>query len=214
MALTINEIFYSIQGESTWAGLPFVFIRLTGCNLRCRYCDTQYAYTQGTVWSLDKILAHVTQLRCQCIAITGGEPLLQTDTPLLVQQLIESGFMVTMETNGSQDVGGLDPRCIKVLDVKCPSSGMMAHNFRDNLKRITRQDQVKFVIADRADFEFACKTSEHILETLSAQQILFSPVYGVLAADELAQWMLDGHIQARLQIQLHKYLWPHVDRGR
>lgn len=214
MALTINEIFYSIQGESTWAGLPFVFIRLTGCNLRCRYCDTQYAYTQGTVWTIDKILAHVAKLRCRHIAVTGGEPLLQTDTPLLIEQLLESGFTTTIETNGSQDVGVLDPRCIKVVDVKCPSSEMMAKNDWNNFKQITRHDQVKFVIADRIDFEFACKTLETISETLPIQQILFSPVHGVLAADELAQWMLDSHIQARLQIQLHKYLWPHVDRGR
>ncbi len=213
MALRINEIFHSIQGESTSAGLPFVFVRLTGCNLRCRYCDTQYAYDEGEWLEGSAILSRISHFKCRRVTITGGEPLLQDETPGLVTQLINKGYHVSMETNGSLDISVLDSRCTKVVDVKCPSSGMQAHNLISNTERVGINDQLKFVIADRADFEFASCTVEGIEHPLPAGNILFSPAHGRLAAEQLAEWMLEDGSNARLQIQLHKYLWPDIERG-
>jgi len=149
MALRINEIFYSIQGESTAVGLPFVFVRLTGCNLRCHYCDTRYAYDEGQWLENDTILERVSRFACPRVAVTGGEPLLQDQTPILIADMLARGYDVSMETNGSLDISVLDPRCTIVMDIKCPSSGMHAHNRLPNLKRLGFKDQVKFVIADR-----------------------------------------------------------------
>jgi 7-carboxy-7-deazaguanine synthase len=213
MALIINEIFYSIQGESSWMGLPFVFVRLTGCNLRCRYCDTVYAYDEGSSWEIDAVLEHVKRLRCPRILLTGGEPLLQAQTPALVERLIDRGYMVGMETNGSLDIGRVERRCIKIMDLKGPSSGMQNQNRWENLELLGPADQVKIVIADRTDFDFALQAAAELNSHLPAGNILFSPVHGKLPADRLAGWMLDDHVDARLQIQLHRYLWPQTDRG-
>lgn len=213
MALIVNEIFHSIQGESSLAGLPFVFVRLTGCNLRCRDCDTRYAYGEGTPWSVERIVDHVTRFSCRRITVTGGEPLTQATTPQLIARLLDEDWLVTLETNGSMDVAPVDPRCIKIIDVKCPSSGMQDRNRWDNLKQLNPQDQIKFVIADRSDFDFACKKVAAVGDRISASQILFSPVHGILPPEQLADWMLETHIEARLQIQLHKYLWPDIQRG-
>lgn len=213
MPLSVNEIFYSIQGESIWTGLPCGFVRLSQCNLRCRYCDTQYAYEPGQDMKIEDILKHLRRFNCAYVTITGGEPLLQRDTPALVKLLIEEGFKVSMETNGSQDIGSVDSRCIKVVDLKCPSSGMQAHNRMENLDRLGPLDQIKFVISDHTDFQFAHKTAQQLSSRIQAGHILFSPVYNLLPAADLAQWMLQEHTHGRLQIQLHKYLWPESERG-
>lgn len=213
MHLTINEIFCSIQGESTWAGLPCAFVRLTGCNLRCHYCDTQYAYDEGQQWSVEAIIERLARLRWKRICITGGEPLMQADAPALINQLLDSGYDVSLETNGSLDISAVDPRCVKIMDLKCPSSGMQRHNRIENLNHLGRDDQVKFVIADSNDYQFAITVADRLDPSLSDGRILFSPAHGILTAKQLGQWMLDGHSQARLQIQLHKVLWPNTDRG-
>jgi len=213
MSLMLNEIFYSIQGESTWAGLPFVFIRLSGCNLRCRYCDTRYAYDEGSPWELEAVVKQVARFQCRRITVTGGEPLLQEKTPALVTRLIDQGYRVTLETNGSLDIGRVEERCIKVMDIKSPSSGMQAHNRWANLELLSRQDEVKFVLADRDDFEFACEKTALLGKRIPAGHTLFSPAHGVLPPEQLARWMLEVRVAARLQIQLHKYIWPQVSRG-
>ncbi len=213
MALIVNEIFHSLQGESTLTGLPFVFIRLTGCNLRCRYCDTTYAYEQGEPRRIDEILTCVASFPARRVTITGGEPLLQAQTPDLVRTLIDRGYLVSVETNGSMDIDLLDRRCIRVMDLKCPTSGMQGHNRMENIDTLTAGDQVKFVLADRTDFDFALSILPALLETLDPGNVLFSTVHDVLTPRQLALWMLDAGVEARLQIQLHKYLWPDKERG-
>jgi 7-carboxy-7-deazaguanine synthase len=213
MTLLVNEIFYSIQGESTWSGLPCGFVRLSGCNLRCRYCDTQYAYEPGDLFKVRDIVQKLNRFDCSHVTITGGEPLLQEDTPMLVTGLLQNGFKVSMETNGSQDIGIADPRCIRIMDLKCPSSGMQAYNRMENLKLLSPRDQVKFVIADRQDYQFALMMAKRLADHIQPGNLLFSPVHGLLPAADLAQWMLQDHVRARLQIQLHKYLWPDQERG-
>lgn len=213
MILKINEIFCSIQGESTWTGLPCTFVRLSGCNLRCVYCDTQYAYEEGRQWSRSELLMRLADYRWKRVCITGGEPLLQEGTPALITHLLDNGYQVSLETNGSFDISKVDPRCMKIVDIKCPSSGMQHHNWFENLNLLNSMDQVKFVIANPTDFQYACNTAKMVVQRISADRILFSPAHGQLNPDQLASWMLDGHIDARLQIQLHKCLWPNKDRG-
>jgi 7-carboxy-7-deazaguanine synthase len=213
MPLIVNEIFYSIQGESVHAGLPCVFIRLTGCNLRCRYCDTRYAFDQGRTRSVEQIMERAASFGCRLVEITGGEPLIQDRTPALVDALIAGGFDVLMETNGSLDIDRVDRRCSRIMDVKCPSSGEASRNDPRNLNRLTANDQVKFVIGDRDDFRFAADMLDHLPDVLPADRILFSCVADGLPIERLARWMLDKRIRARLQIQLHKVIWPDRDRG-
>jgi 7-carboxy-7-deazaguanine synthase len=214
LSLKVNEIFYSIQGESTYAGRPCVFIRLTGCNLRCSYCDTRYAYEEGLDMELPLILDQVFSCRCPLVEITGGEPLIQADTPPLIRRLLEKNFTVLLETNGSQNIQRVDDRCIKIVDLKCPSSGMEKRNDLENLGRLSSNDELKFVIGDRPDFEFA----RHILDEhrkLFPKQtpVHFSPVFGELEPKRLAQWILDERLEVRLQLPLHKLLWDPNQRG-
>ncbi|PWB47268.1 MAG: 7-carboxy-7-deazaguanine synthase [Candidatus Methylomirabilota bacterium] len=212
MSLFVNEIFYSIQGESTYAGRPCVFVRLTGCNLRCRWCDTTYAYHKGEQRSIEQILARVRTYKCPLVEITGGEPLLQEGVYPLVDRLVCEGFEVLVETGGSLSVERLDPRAVKILDLKAPGSGMDPHNNLENLRYLTRKDQIKFVVADRRDYEWARQvTAEHALPEKT--QVLFSAVLGELHPRELAEWILADGLDARLQIQLHKYLWDPDRRG-
>lgn len=213
MALLVTEIFYSLQGESIWSGLPCALIRLSGCNLRCHYCDTPYAYAPGQPMTVKAIIDRVGRYRCPRLTITGGEPLLQEETPTLVSMLIDEGYRVSVETNGSLDIGLLDDRCIKIVDIKCPSSGMQDHNRMENLRLLGPEDQIKFVIADRRDFDFSSAIAEEISSDVEADRIWFSPVYGLLPADRLAEWMLDAGTHGRLQLQIHKILWPDKDRG-
>lgn len=213
MNLRINEIFYSIQGESVHAGLPCVFVRLTGCNLRCTYCDTQYAFDEGRFMSVADILRQVGQFGCGLVEITGGEPLFQSHTPALAGKLLESGYQVLVETNGSLDIDRVDRRCSRIMDVKCPSSGQQSRNDSANLNRITPNDQVKFVIADRDDFSFAEQMVSRLPASLPPDRVLYSAVSGRLPPHQLARWMLDARTRARLQLQLHRLIWPDQDRG-
>jgi 7-carboxy-7-deazaguanine synthase len=213
MNLTVNEIFYSIQGESVHAGLPCTFVRLTGCNLRCRYCDTRYAFDNGEDMAVGQIMDRVASFGCNLVEITGGEPLLQNGTPELATALLAKGYEVLVETNGSLNIDRIDRRCSRIMDIKCPSSGETAQNDPDNRHRITPNDQIKFVIGDQTDFQFAVETITQLPDTLPRDRILFSPVAERLPPDRLARWMLDVHVRARMQIQLHKVIWPKRDRG-
>jgi len=213
MNLTVNEIFYSIQGESVHAGLPCVFVRLTGCNLRCRYCDTCYAFNEGSAMTVRQIVDRVASFGCGLVEITGGEPLLQDRAPELASALLAKGHEVLVETNGSFDIDRLDRRCSRIMDIKCPSSGEASRNDPDNLNRLTANDQVKFVIGDRTDFRFAVEMLDRVPDALPRDRILFSHVAVRLPPDCLARWMLDARIRARMQIQLHRVIWPERDRG-
>jgi 7-carboxy-7-deazaguanine synthase len=211
--MRVNEIFYSIQGESTFAGLPCAFIRLTACNLRCSYCDTEYAFYEGREMSLGEILAAIEGYPTRLALLTGGEPMLQEGVPLLFRSLLERGYTVTVETGGQVWLREVDPRVHKIVDLKCPSSGMSARNDYRNIDCLTPVDEVKFVVGDRADFDWACgKIAEYDLAR-RAGTVLVSPVYGKLAYDRLARWVLDSGLPIRLQLQLHKVIWPGVERG-
>ncbi len=212
--LKVNEIFYSIQGESSYAGRPCVFVRLTGCNLRCSYCDTRYAYDEGEDLELGDIIDRITSPRCALVEITGGEPLMQKDTPLLIRKLLDMGFEVLLETNGSMDISAIDDRCVKIVDIKCPSSGEAAKNELANLKRLQTKDEIKFAIGSREDYDYA----KNILSFINSaneniKPPLFSPVYGKINPELLARWILADHLNVRVQIQLHKVIWGSETRG-
>jgi 7-carboxy-7-deazaguanine synthase len=211
--LKINEIFYSIQGESLHAGLACVFIRLTGCNLRCIWCDTRYAYTEGLDMTIGDILDAISVYPCRLIGVTGGEPLVQAETPELIHCLLAQGYTVLMETNGSLDIDRVDRRCVRIIDVKCPSSGQDRHNDLSNLNRVSELDQLKFVIASRADYEFARDVIENKPAWMRDDHILFSPANSLLNPEYLAKWILDDGLGIRFHLQLHKIIWPGVDRG-
>ncbi len=201
----ITEIFHSLQGESTFAGLPCVFVRLTGCNLRCTWCDTAYAFHGGTEMSLEDILVEVSRHPCRRVEITGGEPLLQKDVLPLMRRLCDLGYAVLLETSGSIDVSGVDDRVIRILDVKCPGSGESAGNLWENFAHLSPRDQIKFVIRDRPDFDWACAVVRE-RDLTAKHPVLFSPVHGEMDPHALARWILETGLDARLQIQLHKML--------
>jgi 7-carboxy-7-deazaguanine synthase len=214
MPLKNNEIFYSIQGESLYAGLPCVFIRLTGCNLRCAYCDTRYAYADGTGMTIPDILRQVEGYPAAAIVeITGGEPLLQDETPALVDRLLDQGRTVLMETNGSLDISRIDSRCVRIMDIKCPSSLMEFYNDPNNLLRLTPHDQIKFIIGTPGDYTFALNVIKKLPPDFPLSGVLFSPAFGSVSPDLLARWILRDGIGIRLHLQLHKLIWPNVDRG-
>ena len=204
--LKITEIFYSLQGETRTVGLPTVFVRLTGCPLRCGYCDTAYAFTGGQWIDMADILSQVASYGGRYVTVTGGEPLAQKPCLELLTALCDAGYEVSLETSGALDVAGVDKRVVKVVDLKTPGSGEVTKNLFDNISHLLPHDQVKFVICDRKDYEW----SKDILEQyqLSGRcQILFSPSSQEQKAGELADWIIDDRLQVRLQIQLHKYLW-------
>lgn len=213
MTLLVNEIFYSIQGESTHSGRPCIFVRLTGCNLRCSYCDTRYAYEEGVNMELTEIINRIAAHRCRLVEITGGEPLLQSQTPILIYKLLENGYEVMLETNGSLDISRVDRRCIKIVDIKCPTSGESDKNDMENLKRLRPKDQVKFVIENRIDYEYAKETIDSNCPDLPEEQILFSPVSEGIAPSQLAKWILEDNLNVRLHLQIHKIIWPDRKRG-
>jgi 7-carboxy-7-deazaguanine synthase len=211
--LTLNEIFHSIQGESTHSGRPCVFVRLTACDLRCSWCDTPYAFTEGTKVSVDDVVARVEAYGCELVEITGGEPLLQPDVYPLMRRLLDSGRTVMVETGGHRSIKDVPPEVVRIVDVKCPGSGESAKNHWENLDLVTSRDEVKFVIRDRADYEFARGVvARHSLAGRTAA-VLFSPVHGVLPSRELAAWILADRLPVRLQIQAHKYIWDANTRG-
>lgn len=212
MNLKINEIYHSIQGESSFAGLPCVFIRTTGCSLRCRWCDTDYAFQGGEVRSIASILDEVKNYHCQLVELTGGEPLDQKGSIDLLKALCDTGYTVLMETGGHLSLENVDSRVHCIMDVKCPSSKMSKLNRLENLKRITKKDEVKFVIADRNDYEWAIqKVDEYHLSEVSNP--IFSPVYEELSPMVLAQWILEDQKPIRFQIQQHKYIWGKDTKG-
>lgn len=204
--LRITEIFHSLQGESTLTGLPTVFVRLTGCPLRCGYCDTEYAFNGGEKREIDAIIAEIAGYGCNRVCVTGGEPLAQPECITLLTRLCDAGFEVSIETSGALDVSAVDPRVIKVMDLKTPGSGEMARNRYENLFFLDSKDQVKFVVLDRKDYDWAkLKIAEHKLA--EKVHVLLSPGYEELPAATLAQWILDDRLDVRMQIQLHKALW-------
>jgi 7-carboxy-7-deazaguanine synthase len=212
--LRVSEIFLSIQGESTYAGLPCIFTRLAGCNLRCKWCDTVYAQNaeQGEEYSLDRIIQEVKKFQCKLIEITGGEPLLQKETPEFINELLKLGYEALLETNGNVSLKKVDSRVTKIVDVKCPSSGHDGSFLMENLKFITLKDEVKFVIADRKDYEFARDFLERCIKD-ETTNILFAPVYPDASPQELAKWILADGLKVRLQLQLHKLIWGE-EKGR
>lgn len=211
--MSINEIFYSIQGESTYAGKPCVFVRLAGCDLRCSWCDTSYAFSDGHKMSIEDVLQRVDEYGSPLVEVTGGEPLLQEDVYALMDRLLEGGRTVLLETGGQIDVSRVPGAVIKVMDVKCPASGESDKVEWANIDRLGPRDQVKFVIQDRADYEFARETlTRHALDRRCAA-VLFSPVHGVLNPRDLSEWILEDRLAVRLQIQLHKHIWGANVRG-
>lgn len=214
VVLKVNEIFYSIQGESSYAGRPCVFIRLTGCNLRCAYCDTRYAYYDGEKLGTDEIIGRVASYRCSLVEITGGEPLIQEETPSLVHRLLEDAYEVLMETNGSQDISRVHKDCVKILDIKCPSSGEEAKNDLENLTRLTLRDEIKFVIGCREDYEFAKGILNLAdMSCFRTNPVHFSPVFGKMDPRILVEWILEDHLNVRFHLQLHKMIWHPEQRG-
>jgi 7-carboxy-7-deazaguanine synthase len=210
--LKVNEIFLSIQGESSWAGLACAFVRLTGCPLRCRWCDTAYAYEQGRETPLAEVVARVQALGSGLVEVTGGEPLAQAATPALVRALLEAGRTVLVETSGALDIGALDRRARVIMDVKCPSSGMGGRMHWPNLGKLRPHDEVKFVLADRADYEYArAVVTERGLAGRAG--LLLSPVMGMIEPRQVVEWMLADRLPARFQLQMHKYIWPPEARG-
>jgi 7-carboxy-7-deazaguanine synthase len=205
-SLRISEIFYSLQGEANTVGIPTVFIRLTGCPLRCGYCDTAYAFTGGKKMSLADIIADVEQYGCQYITVTGGEPLAQPACLELLRQLADKNYKVSLETSGALDVSTVDPRVVKVMDIKTPSSGEADKNLYDNIDHLTAQDQVKFVIGSDEDYQWS-KAILKQYDLLNRCEILFSPVMGQQPPTELAEKILHDRLAVRFQIQLHKLLW-------
>ncbi|MCZ7644847.1 MAG: radical SAM protein [Planctomycetota bacterium] len=214
--MLINEIFHSIQGESSWAGVPMVFVRLTGCPLRCVWCDTEYAFHEGQALELGEILARVAAFGCKHVEVTGGEPLAQQGCYELLARLADAGHTVLLETAGSHDLAPVDPRVHTIMDLKCPGSGEERRNRWANLAHLKpARDELKFVIADRADYEWAkARIAEYDLGA-RAKAILFSPVFGKLEYEALARWILDDRLPppARFQAQLHKHIWHPATRG-
>lgn len=205
-ALRITEIFLSLQGESTTVGLPTVFVRLTGCPLRCQYCDTEYAFTGGEWKSLSEIIEQVASYNVQHVTVTGGEPLAQRGCLDLLTQLCDAGFQVSLETSGALSVEEVDPRVVKVMDIKTPGSGEVERNSFENLNFITSQDQIKFVICNRLDYEWAKKLIEKHQITEKCE-VLMSPSYSQLEGRQLADWIVEDKLPVRFQLQLHKILW-------
>ena len=204
--LRITEIFRSLQGESRSVGLPTVFVRLTGCPLRCGYCDTTYAFKGGEWQSIDQVLARVAAMQTRHVTVTGGEPLAQEGTPALLAALCDAGHRVSLETSGAQDICALDPRVIRVMDLKTPGSGEQAKNRLQNIDCLRPEDQVKFVVCDEADYLWAREMIEQY--QLSGRcEVLLSPVHGRQDPTELAEWLLRDGLEARFQLQLHKLLW-------
>jgi 7-carboxy-7-deazaguanine synthase len=204
--LRITEIFHSLQGESRTVGLPTVFVRLTGCPLRCGYCDTEYAFKGGEWLEIDAILAQVAEYGARYVTVTGGEPLAQQDCLELLTRLCDAGYEVSLETSGALDVSGVDPRVVKVMDLKTPASGEADKNLYANLDQLTPRDQLKFVICDRADYEWA-KAQIAAHDLAGRCELLFSPSHRQLNPTELAEWILADRLPVRFQLQLHKYLW-------
>ena len=211
--LTINEIFHSVQGESTYAGRPCVFVRLTACDLRCSWCDTPYAFHEGRKRSLEDVLREVEGYECPLVEVTGGEPLLQEAVYRLMESLVEMGKTVLLETGGHRSTSRVPVDVVTILDVKCPGSGESHRNCWENLAKLRAHDEVKFVVKDRADYEYARNVIEERALPGRVAAIHFSPVHGVLDPKSLSEWVLADRLPVRVQLQLHKYIWSPDTRG-
>lgn len=210
--LKVNEIYYSIQGESSKAGLPCVFVRLTYCNLRCTYCDTEYSFYDGSDKTIDEIIDEVRKYNCNLVEITGGEPLVQNESIDLMHALCEGGFDVMLETGGSLPINSIDKRVMIIMDLKCPSSKMMKKNLYENIEYIKKSDEIKFVIGSREDYDWSKEIIEkyHLIQKCS---VLFSVVFGKLEPVELVNWILEDRINVRYQLQMHKVIWNPETKG-
>lgn len=211
--LTVNEIFHSIQGESSRAGRLCVFVRLTACDLRCSWCDTSYAFSEGRKMAVEEVLREVARYDCPLVEITGGEPLLQEGVYELMDRLLADGRTVLLETGGHRSIARVPAPVVRIVDVKCPASGESGRNDWCNLDRLAPHDEVKFVVQDRDDYEFARDVIARYDLASRCEAVLLSPVHGVLEPRALAEWMLADRLPARLQLQLHKYIWPTAARG-
>jgi 7-carboxy-7-deazaguanine synthase len=206
MSLRIFEIFHSLQGESSRVGLPTVFVRLTGCPLRCGYCDTEYAFHGGATQSFEEILATVASYQAQYVCVTGGEPLAQKGCHELLKMLCDAGYQVSIETSGAMDISQVDQRVSVIMDIKTPGSGEESKNLWSNIAALSAKDEVKFVMVDRADYDWAKQILSQY-DLTSKCPVLFSPVYKTLPSADLAAWVLEDHLPVRMQVQLHKILW-------
>ena len=210
--MQVSEIFHSIQGETSYAGRPCAVVRLAGCNLDCSYCDTRYAREGGTTVSIDEIVRQVAERSVRLVMVTGGEPLVQDETPELVERFLSSGYTVLVETNGSLDIGVIPEEAVRIVDMKCPGSGMADRMLMANLEKVRERDEVKFVVSSREDYAWAKELAlNHSLGQRTT--VLFSPTHGVLEPSRLADWILADHLDCVLQLQLHKIIWPEKQRG-
>ena len=210
--LKVNEIYYSVQGESTYTGLPCVFVRLTYCNLRCTYCDTEYAFHEGKDQSIKEIIKKVRKYKCNLVEVTGGEPLMQKESYLLLHQLCEDGFEVLLETGGSLPIQDVDKRVRIIMDLKCPSSGMVKKNLYDNLNYLKKTDELKFVVGNKEDYNW-CKKTIKKYSMIDKHEILFSNVFNELKPEKLVNWILHDNLKVRFQLQAHKYIWDPKTKG-
>jgi 7-carboxy-7-deazaguanine synthase len=211
--LTINEVYLSIQGESTWAGWPCVFVRLTFCDLRCSYCDTEYAFYEGKKQTLPEIKAAVTAFNCSLVEITGGEPLLQKNVLPLMANLADAGHTVLLETSGAHDISVVDARVHRIMDLKTPGSGECERNLFSNIEHLTTRDEVKFVIGSREDYEWSCEKVLHYNLPDRCRAVLFSPIFGRIDPREIVEWILADNLRVRFQLQMHKFIWTPTQRG-
>jgi 7-carboxy-7-deazaguanine synthase len=211
--LTINEIYQSIQGESTWAGRPCVFVRLTFCDLRCNYCDTEYAFYEGQKRSLDEIVSQVGGFHCPLVEITGGEPLLQKNVLPLMKMLCDAGHTVLLETSGARDISPVDARVHRIMDLKTPGSGEVEKNLWSNIEHLRTTDEVKFVIGSREDYDWSRDKVARFELSKRCHAVLFSPIFGRIDPREIVEWILADQLDVRFQLQMHKFIWSPTQRG-
>jgi len=210
--MKINEIFKSIQGETSYAGLPCVFIRIMGCNLRCGYCDTTYAYENGTEMPIDSILESIAGFKSRLVCVTGGEPLSNKDTPLLIKELLDKNYLVLVETNGSYDIRTIPQKAIKIMDIKCPDSNMSHLMHWQNINYLTKLDEVKFVLNSRNDYDWT-KEVINKYHLSKVTNVLIGTAFGSIPPKSVVQWILEDNLDVRFQLQLHKYIWEPQTRG-
>lgn len=211
--IKLIEIFGSVQGETSFTGLPTTFIRLAACNLRCTWCDTTYSFGRGTPYTIQKIIEETEKHALRYVCITGGEPLLQSNVHFLIKQLCDRGFKLSLETGGSLPINEVDPRVKIILDIKCPGSGMVDKNYWENLNNISSKNEVKFVILDRTDYEYAKMICCQYNLYEKVEDVLFSPVHGLLSSQQLVDWIVKDKIPVRLNLQIHKYIWDPLTKG-
>jgi 7-carboxy-7-deazaguanine synthase len=211
--LTVNEIYLSIQGESTWVGRPCVFVRLTFCDLRCNYCDTEYAFYDGKKRTLEDILEAIATCDCRLVEITGGEPLLQKNVLPLMTMLCDSGYTVLLETSGAHDISKVDARVHRIMDLKTPGSGEVDKNYWPNIDHLTLRDEVKFVIGTREDYEWAREKVQRYGLASRCHAVLFSPIFGRIDPRQIVEWILEDKVNVRFQLQMHKFIWSPTQRG-